>query len=148
MNKIITSFLLLLAFYYGQSQSGNVFSDEALKLKLNEVFNSEKCTDILSNKQKSNYYHTLFFHSFEIQQIDAQKYSQLDYSSITSIKQINKDKTYRELIGSEIVRAIKEGTFNILLSDIERGFDKTKYFKISNTNYIFVLHSYGSLKNK
>lgn len=122
------------------------FAQENLKTKLNEVFSEKKTSSILGDAQKKEYYNNIFFNSFEIQQVEANKFSQLNYSSLSQVTLKDKSKAETIINGSELVALIKQGNFNILLSNLERDFNNRTYYKIEGTNYILILYSHKELK--
>lgn len=122
------------------------FAQENLKTKLNEVFSEKKTSSILGDAQKKEYYNNIFFNSFEIQQVEANKFSQLNYSSLSQVTLKDKSKAETIINGSELIALIKQGNFNILLSNLERDFNNRTYYKIEGTNYILILYSHKELK--
>jgi hypothetical protein len=119
-----------------------------LKDKLDEVFNTDKVTDILNNPQKVTYYNKVFFTSFKVKSIPAAKLTTSNYTTLNSI--VVKDKTTKiekTVTSDKIPTLINSGKFNILMTDIKRDFNKKTYYRLGNTENVLILKSYKELSN-
>ena len=122
------------------------FSQETLKEKLNQVYSVEKTESILKDAQKKKYYNNVFFNSFSIISVSANKLKPNSFPVLNSIKMRVKNSTLTtDVEVSKIIELIESGKFNILLTDIQRKMGTPLRYRLGNTNKILTIYSYDYL---
>ena len=121
------------------------FSQGSLEDKLLEVFSAEKVEFIIKDIQQKKYYNNIVFNSFEIKETRDIKFNKANYATMNSFELINLDGTTTVITSEELIKSIKEGTFNILRLNIDRDYKNTKEIVLGNTNYILRISSFQTL---
>ncbi len=113
--------------------------------KLHQAFSEDKVHAILNNPQTKAYYTTVLTNSFELNTYPAGKLKPNSLPVLSSITITSKDKSQTTLTVNEIITQIENKSFNILLSSIERKFDKRLIYRLGNTNKVLTIHAHKEL---
>jgi len=117
-----------------------------LKEKLNEVYSQARVKDILEDEQKKKYFTNILFHSSEIISVPLHKLKPNSFPVLNSINLFEKNSVNKKPVDiSEIIELYENGSFNILLVDIQREMEETLRFRLGKTNKILVIYSYDYL---
>lgn len=132
--------LLLILSIALMSFSGE---NNPLKTKLQEVYSSEMCEQILQNEQQVNYFNVLVFQSVQLMEVKAT--AMQSHPLLKEIPMLQKDGTTKKITSKELEQLIQSKKFNGIQLQLERDFEKNLYFQLENSSYILVLLSHSQI---
>lgn len=121
------------------------YSQEDLELKLNERYSTERVQRIINNKGLTSHFKKLTFDSYQLKEVkDLNSVNKLE--KLSGLKKINKAKEVTFVTSEDIVKSIKDKSFNILTMDIQPHLTQTKTYFLKNTKYTLTILSKKALQ--
>lgn len=135
-------FTFLSVFAIGQT-------DSDFENKLNEIYAPGRVDRIVNDAQMNAYFKKVVYHSYKLEQVDAQKLSNGNFPVLASIeKREPSTKTLVEITPDAMAQEILDGSFNILLLNLDRDLNESVTYRLGNTNYLFTLYSHKAIAKK
>ncbi len=122
-----------------------VINESDLEKKLLEVYSTEQTQSILSDANRKNYFKTLVFDSFLIEDVTGSKIDVTQYPTIHSLELQDKNGDTNLLGIEEFMTQVRNGEFNPLKIRIERNRNTKKSFRLGSTPILFHLLSHKQI---
>ena len=124
-------------------------TDQDLENKLNEIYAPGRVERIINSEQLHAYYNNVVYHSYKLEKVDPQKLTGNSFPVLAKIEKRNPaDHSMIEVSAESMIQEINNGSFNVLLLNLERDYNKNTTYILGDTNYLFTLYSHKAIAKK
>lgn len=124
-------------------------TDQDFENKLNEIYAPGRVERILNNEQLNAHYKNVVYRSYKLEKVDAKKLKSNSFPVLAKIEKRNPaDHSMIQVSTEEMVQEIEDGSFNILLLNVQRDVNNSITYRLENSNYLFTLYSHKAIAKK